>query len=83
MMKLLVSNTGIFAQKSKVFNGPLHFKDHAILIYDRAHMRGAVTDESLLTVSIISWRGFVFNMTKTFTRRERSQWGWEEIPPNV
>ena len=27
-IKQLVSNIGIFAQKSQVFNGPLHFKDN-------------------------------------------------------
>ena len=29
MIKQLVLHIGIFAQKSKFFNGPVHFKDHA------------------------------------------------------
>ena len=39
----MVLNIGIFGQKSNVFNGPLHFKDHAPCQVE--HIRGGVVIE--------------------------------------
>ena len=67
MIKQLVSSIGIFAQKVKVFNGPLHFRYHAPSLH--TGIRGGVvisespiklkftdcTHREKMTVSIISW----------------------------
>ena len=75
-----MSNIGMFAQKSEVFNVPLHSSQgsHPLVIMFE-HIQGGVvifddcTHSEKMTVSIISRWGFVLNMTFYTTRQERSQ----------
>ena len=81
-IKQLVWNIGIFAQKLKVFNGPLHFKGLVIML---GHMARAVfIGESLIKLWWLHTQrkddsqhyftvGFRFQYDLYTTRHERSQ----------